>query len=222
MIANAVSLGIYELSEVMREMPADDDWLHASEAVRLLNLKRDERHRQYRAGHWLTRVALSVHFGGSPREFELVDRRGLPPVVLSHRDESAVHHLSISHSGGWIAVAVSGEKIGIDIEQRPREHALIQVESLLLADGEHPGSVGADGLLMRWVAKEAVIKRDSGEALPGSLRAMRLLPATPDASDVEVHGMPGYFFALAAKGRGPLHWLTPSPERVECRWCVGR
>jgi len=208
------------LQDALDGVPAGDDWLHQSEYERLQALKRPERFRQYRVGHWLARTALSAHFGGDPRAYTLVDRRGLPPEVSGPAALSSLMYLSITHSGDWIAVAVSADRVGIDIEQRPRTHALDQVESLLLAEGEAPGSIDADGLLMRWVAKEALVKRDCGEALPGALRAMKLLPATADAGHVVISASPEFYFGLASRTAGSVRWLSEPPERVECSWCV--
>jgi 4'-phosphopantetheinyl transferase len=104
--------------------------------------------------------------------------------------------LSISHSADWVAAAVADVPIGIDLEQRPRALDAC-VEALLREPGEAPGSIDADALLQRWVAKEAWIKRDAGSALPARLERLRLAAAPCERADVRIDSHPAFHLAVA-------------------------
>ncbi len=126
----------------------------------------------------------------------LQERPSLPPVAMGHETTT---YLSLSHSGDWVACALSDQPIGIDIEQRqPPRDALLRFQPLLLAAGELPDTLSVDELLQRWVAKEAWIKRDHGSALPGYLAALKLRPAIGAEINVRLISTTAFHFGIAA------------------------
>ena len=141
---------------------APDTWLSESELSRLQRLKIANRRGQFLSGHWLVRCLLHQHFGKPANACQLIERTNLPPAVLGFDDVQ----VSISHSGDWIAAAISNAAIGIDLEQRRERAGLLRFQHLLLAQGEASDSLDLDQLLQRWVAKEAWVKRHHGSALP--------------------------------------------------------
>jgi 4'-phosphopantetheinyl transferase len=137
-----------------------------------------------------------------PVQWRLRERKGRPPEVHGRGDALRV---SISHAGDWVAVAVAEVPIGIDLELRERvlDAAL---EPLLRNADEVPGTLDADTLLQRWVAKEAWIKRDAGSALPARLERLHLRHAPRDAADVCIDSHAGFHVALALAGGYPVRW----------------
>jgi 4'-phosphopantetheinyl transferase len=198
-------LGISAVAGVLLEAPVDHaGWMSDSERARFAGMRVEPRRLQYVAGHWLARVLLANAFGGNPDGWRLFERRSLPPRVEG-RDGLAV---SISHSGDWIAAAVATVPVGIDIEQRPR--ALdASIESLLLEDEEAPGSLDADALLQRWVAKEAWIKRAAGSALPSRLKQVRLHATQREHASVFVESHAAFHVAIAIDPGCALHRHGP-------------
>jgi 4'-phosphopantetheinyl transferase len=195
-------IGIARVEAVLAQAPLDAArWLSASEQARFAQLRVEARRAHYLAGHWLVRALLARSFGGEADAWSLGERRSLPPAVVDHD----ALRVSISHSGGWIAAAVADVPIGIDLERRGRvlDAAL---EPLLRNADESPGSLDADALLQRWVAKEAWLKRDHGSALPARLERLQLQAAPRDGADVRLDSHPEFHFAWAAAPECAVEW----------------
>ena len=181
---------------VLKDAPsAPDTWLSESELSRLQRLKIANRRGQFLSGHWLVRCLLRQHFAKTANACQLIERTNLPPAVLGFDDVQ----VSISHSGDWIAAAISNARIGIDLEQRRARAGLLRFQHLLLAQGEAPDSLDLDQLLQRWVAKEAWVKRHHGSALPEQLAELQLLPADPENANVQLFSTAAFHLAVTAQ-----------------------
>lgn len=194
MPVGAAWIEIARIPQVLAGVPEDRaSWMSDCEQARLAQIRVDARRAQYLAGHWLARVLLARAFGGTAAPWQLLERKSQPPQVRGHGDALRV---SISHTADWIAAAVANVPIGIDLEQRPR---ILDpsIEPLLRNADEIPGSVDADALLQRWVAKEAWIKRDAGSALPDRLKRLRVQLASRERADVRIDSHAAFHFALA-------------------------
>jgi 4'-phosphopantetheinyl transferase len=159
-------------------LPTDLEWLHASEHQRLAGLKAAARRAQYLAGHWLARRLLATVYGGEARDWQLRERRDRAPAVIAPADsETACSErieLGLAHSGDWLVAAVGRQRFGVDLEQRGRGLPREAFTSLLLNADEVSDGIDDEALLLRWVVKEAWIKREQGSALPARLRALAL------------------------------------------------
>ncbi len=216
----ALQLQVARIAEVLPRLPAETSaWLSPSELERLAGLRVPARRDQYLAGHWLAREQLAALAGGVATSWQLQERRSLPPAVLGHE---AALHLSLSHSGDWIAAAVADTALGIDLEQRRPRDALHRFEELLLAEGETPGTLDNDALLQRWVAKEAWIKREHGSALPEQLAAIRLHHAEPTTADIRLWSGTDVHLALATLASPPWHLALGNAVVAASGWRVGR
>lgn len=90
-------------------------WLGAAEAQRFERFVRPERRRQFVIGRALARTMLGQLLGVAPPSLLIEERPGQAPV-LSGLDPNT--SFSISHSGPWVACAVSADSaLGLDIEQ---------------------------------------------------------------------------------------------------------
>ena len=183
---------VRRIDAVLTTAPATLDWMSPGEQARAARLRAAARHAQFLAGHWLLRQLLADAFGGDARDYALIERDNLPPAV-----EGSSLRVSLSHGGGWIAAAWAAAPIGIDLEPRESRAALGRLQHLLLNADEPTDSLDNDALLQRWVLKEALIKRDHGNALPDQLTALQLRPAAVGDASVELISTDAWHLALA-------------------------
>jgi 4'-phosphopantetheinyl transferase len=115
---------------------------------------------------------------------------------------------SVSHSGSWIAIAVSDTPVGIDIETRsPLDHLPLSLLSYEERERVRRATDPLDVFLSIWVAKEAVLKVD-GRGLGGDI-ADFTVPATPYGRPVPVAGK-------AARSRGIAVMSLSLSGEVHC------
>ena len=95
-------------------------WLGPGEAARYSRFARQQRRRQFLVGRILLRKMLGQLLAIAPKQIELIERPGQAPLldhVKSCIKTSPSPGFSLSHSGHWIACAVSaGTRLGLDIE----------------------------------------------------------------------------------------------------------
>lgn len=90
-------------------------WLGEGELARYRRFVRQERKTQFVAGRILLRMALGELLGADPRSFAFEERVGQAPLLCG---PALAGGFSISHSGPWVACAVSADTaLGLDIEQ---------------------------------------------------------------------------------------------------------
>jgi 4'-phosphopantetheinyl transferase len=91
-------------------------WLGADELLRYSRFVRPERQRQFVLGRVLLRQCLAAVLSAPAREIRLVERPGNAPRLAWPDCPGA--GFSISHSGNWVACAVSASTaLGLDIER---------------------------------------------------------------------------------------------------------
>jgi 4'-phosphopantetheinyl transferase len=200
-------------------LPAALEWLSPSERERHARFQRQARRDQYLAGHWLARQMIAARCGGSARDWVLQEQANRPPAIVG---ASETLKISLSHSGEWVACALSSAAIGIDLEQRePPRAALRRVAALLLAGDEAPSQLSDDQLLARWVAKEAWIKRFELSALPAQLAAISLIKADALSGNVRVQRYPAFYLSIATERAASVSIHAIDAGRCdEAWWCV--
>ncbi|GLZ08594.1 4'-phosphopantetheinyl transferase [Actinomadura sp. NBRC 104412] len=136
---------------------------------------RDADRDRFTLGVAMTRLAVAGRLGVEPEHVPLTracrdcgEPHG-PPVV------DGGPHLSVSHSGDRVAVAVSPHgPLGVDVEEDSGRIG-DDIARQLLAGDEPPG--GRAGLLTYWTRKEALLKA-TGDGLRVPLRDVRV--SAPD------------------------------------------
>ncbi|RFP14534.1 MULTISPECIES: 4'-phosphopantetheinyl transferase superfamily protein [unclassified Duganella] len=189
------------------------DWLSASEMARYRRFVRAQRQRQFVAGRVLLRMALGSLLGVAPRDIELEDIPGGAPLLKVPKVRGRVPGFSISHSGRWVACAVSAQTaLGLDIEMRDpqRDLAALAAQAFdademaqwarLQALDEAQRVAGFYGL---WSGKEARFK------LGGTAHAHRRDVPHEELSVVLYSALP-----LAAPPRMELVMLPSSPQPI--------
>lgn len=98
------------------ELAVFHGWLGNGEALRLARFVRAERRRQFLIGRGMLRQALGGLLGVAPSAIALDERPGKAPLLLTPGGGGV--GFSLSHSGPWVACAVSAESaLGLDIER---------------------------------------------------------------------------------------------------------
>ncbi len=141
-------LGIWDISQPAERLPAAES-LTAEEQEELLKRSYPQKKKQFLAarallGHLLgERHPICYLSGGQPF---------IPGSELQ---------VSVSHSGNYVAVAVSaGKPVGVDIEVMPRK-SLAKAKSYFLNDDEQrqtEAGCSVEELHVYWSAKEALFK----------------------------------------------------------------
>jgi hypothetical protein len=140
------------------------------------------RRRQFLAGHWLARIAAVETLGIDVDGCTLVQADdGSPRLQVDGRQSD--WHVSLTHSGEWVACALAPAPVGVDLEMpRPRRDLLglaafafspdecRRLEALVDADR-------SDEFHRLWSLKEARGKRLGEGLLPRRSRASSI-PAT--------------------------------------------
>ncbi len=91
--------------------------LGESEMRRFRRFVRRERQRQFLVGRVLLRQVVGRLLGVAPQTIQLSERPGQAPLLALADATLSVPFFSISHSGRWVACAVSADTpLGLDIE----------------------------------------------------------------------------------------------------------
>lgn len=177
-------LRLANLAEVVVDLPRDRDWLTQEERARFDAMRSERRRHQFLAGHWRLRCLASERMPSAPDEWLWAPDAQGRPALRHRRSEELRLHASLSHSGDWIACAVSEQPIGIDIEcdSRPRDLERLAGE-VFPAEQWRPldGLSEAErrrGFYEQWTLREAVGKRDGRGLLPAVARS-QLFELTP-------------------------------------------
>jgi 4'-phosphopantetheinyl transferase len=174
-------------------------WLGEAERLRYARFVRAERACQFLVGRILLRLAVGELVGVAPRTVELLDRPGNAPALVF--PERPALGLSISHSGPWVACAVSLEApVGLDIERIDPTRDLVALAEQAFGAETAAALAALDeaarlhAFYRRWCRYEAHIKLGSESAhdhcfeLPGlalvlsSTRPLEVRPAVIDTA----------------------------------------
>jgi 4'-phosphopantetheinyl transferase len=125
-------MDVFWLEQSEADLPAENDWLSASERLRLDGMRFAKRHADWRLGRWTAKHALAayLHLPSHPQDLAGIEIRsapsGAPEVFIANQPAGVA--ISLSHRGGVAACAVtlSGAQVGCDLEiVEPRCDAFI-------------------------------------------------------------------------------------------------
>lgn len=151
--------------------------LGPDERARLVRFRRAVRRQQFIAGRVLLRHALACQPGG-PHTITVTERPGLAPLVRAggtHPSHAILPHFSLSHSGHWVACAISADgAVGVDVEipDAARDAVALAAQAFSAADAAAVAALeGAQRLSLfyqLWCRYEARYKLGAGHG-PGHL-----------------------------------------------------
>lgn len=95
------------------------EWLTESETARLAGMQHPARRQEFIACRYALRHLLAMAHGTTADHWQLDAPEGRAPHLNAqhHGEEAAAAtHLSLSHSGAWLACAAAPHPVGIDLE----------------------------------------------------------------------------------------------------------
>ena len=161
-------MNVYWLEQTEVDVRSEDDWLHASELVRLRAMRVPKRRTDWRLGRWTAKLAFAAYLDLPAHSRFLMDMEIRPAETgapeLYFADKPADASISISHCGGRAicAIAASGIELGCDLERiEPRTDAFIadyftDAEKAVIARTSAANNPRMLALL--WSAKESALK----------------------------------------------------------------
>jgi 4'-phosphopantetheinyl transferase len=139
--------------------------LGVSEARRYGAFRRRERKRQFLLGRILLRFAVSRLLSLPPDTLSVVERDGNAPGLVLPDSQSVQPSFSLSHSGDWVACAVSlSVNLGVDIELNDPTRSILDVSQMAFHPNEHSWllqhseAVRLSVFYQLWCAREALYK----------------------------------------------------------------
>lgn len=185
-------------------------WLGDAERRRLQAITAPARRASFLAGHWQARKQAGQWLGLAPDRIEwATDAQGRPRLCLA--GEALPLHVSLSHSGDWLALVLAEVPVGIDLELPRRARDWDALSRFVFAPEEcrrmQAGtSDGARAGVFHqlWALKEAQAKR-SGAGL--GARAARTVCAHPAlVADAEAWSWACCDGALALAAAPGVRW----------------
>ena len=112
------------------------NWLSDCELARYQSITSSNRKQQFLAGHFLIRKMASRVFTNLPHDLTYYrDAQNLRRLKCNMTAQPELY-VSISHSGDWIAAAVSHAPIGIDIETFSKQRDFIAIANHVFSAAE--------------------------------------------------------------------------------------
>lgn len=191
--------------------PDDAGWLTPAETERAQAMQSAARRAQFLAGHWQARRLAADAFGGEAGDWRWQAGQGAPR--LRHAGGRLLH-VSLSHSGDWLAVAVAESPVGVDVEHPRRERDWLALAGFALAREEADAIAAAGDVAAAfhryWTLKEAEGKRCGLGLLPGRSRSLVARPADATQAEAWLWELGGGLHLAIAGARG----ASPRAEGV--------
>jgi len=163
-------IDVYWLGQTEADVPAENDWLSASEAVRLGGLRFAKRRTDWRLGRWTAKRALATYLNmsgdGNPKALAGIEIRpapdGAPEVFLANQPAAVTISLSHRAATAICAVMPAGGALGCDLETiEPRSDGFVAdyftaEEQALVA--RTPAADRPRLLALLWSGKESALK----------------------------------------------------------------
>ena len=163
---------------------AGEGWLTDDERGRLLAMGSAQRRAQFLAGHWLARS-----FAGRVLRIEVDGCTlvraddGSPRLRVDGR--ATDWHVSLTHSGDWVACALAPSAVGVDLEMPKRDRDLAALAAFAFSPEEGrrlanlPDDLRAAEFHRLWSLKEARGKQVGEGLMPRRSRLVTAWPAGP-------------------------------------------
>jgi 4'-phosphopantetheinyl transferase len=197
------------------ELDSDNlHWLTDDELGRYEAISSANRKLQFLAGHYLVRKMASCFYQNNVEDWEYVIDTDNLRRLRCRQTGIAEPYVSLSHSGVWIAAAVSDSPVGLDIETYEKQRDFIAIANHVFSDDETNllKSLSPDQICRQfylyWTLKECVAKRHGAGLKFEVSRVHSFIPAaTVSGTSIFSWQCPQYVLALAGN---PEHGIDTS------------
>lgn len=181
-------------------------WLTDSELARYRAITSAQRKAQFLAGHYLARKLASRLFANAVEDWSYRVNDNNQRRLECRQQGIPGLYVSLSHSGDWIAAAISDTAVGIDIETYGKHRDFIAIASHVFSESETrllkdlPPEQLSRQFYLYWTLKECVAKQYGAGLKFEVSRAHSFVPATaPADASLFSWQCPDYVLALACK-----------------------
>lgn len=201
------------------------DWLTSDELTRYDAISSEKRKLQFIAGHHLVRAMASRFHGNAIEDWiYFIDDDNQRRLKCRQPDVQGLH-VSLSHSGDWVAVVLSESAVGIDIETCDKQRDFIAIASHVFSEAEtrQLQLLAPDELrrqfYLYWTLKECVAKQYGAGLKFEVSRTHSFIPAI-ESKDASVCSWQcsEYVVALAADSIGDLEMTGLREGAIELYW----
>lgn len=183
--------------------PWHREFLKDAEIQRADAFRRDEDRDRFTTANALLHLAAWKHLGSRPVITRSCDRCGEPHGKPAVKDGP---HVSVSHSGDLIAVAVTDlGPVGVDVEETTRHTDIDSMLRYVFSPAELESLADpAAHFYQAWTRKESILKA-TGEGLRVRMSTLTVLPDAPGHNLLDLSPpRPRYAAALAVLSSGPF------------------
>lgn len=185
-----VRLSLRQVDEISTLLPAPDTWLSAPEQQRLQSLQTVSRRAQFLAGHWLARHTAAHWLGGHWSDYQLSAPEDTGPGWLAgpRGVDWRGLHVSLSHSGNWVACALAFHPIGVDVECSRRARDFAALSRWIFSDAELQAfwqlspEAQQQCFYTQWTLREAWVKQAGGTPVKRAMQAIQFVPGAGASS----------------------------------------
>lgn len=191
-----------QISMLAPELERCDLWLGESEAARLKSITAMPRRRQFLGGRWLARQMASRLLDCASIDIEVVNDHYGAPMLKRMHSEAASLHISLSHSGDWVACAISSDPIGIDLEVPAKARNFSGIAEMICGASERellstlPDQEKQSVFYRLWTLKEARGKRDGVGIRPKEAKYWNYIDSTEANADAVTRQSEAMYMAI--------------------------
>jgi 4'-phosphopantetheinyl transferase len=203
LLAGEIQLCIADLDAFDEDLVALGATLPADEQQRALQIRAENRRRQFLVGRVVLRELLRRRLGAGSHAASFRYLPGGKPVLET---PGATVHFNLAHSGSVVVVALCGdEPVGVDVERiRPVQHLAAIARSYFTPSERQwleslEDSARPEGFMRLWTAKEAAVKASGGGISAGWT-----------SYEVQLHS--GIPIAVRATDRIQVAWHLQQPR----------
>ena len=161
-----IAVQVAKINDLIRELDeGNQHWLTDSELARYQAITSSPRKNQFLTGHYLVRKMASRIFKNLPFDWIYYQDAEHMRRLKCNKDSQLELYVSISHSGEWIAAAISHAPIGIDIETFTKLRNFLAIANHVFSESEitHLKYCDSEELkqnfYLYWTLKECVAKQ---------------------------------------------------------------